>query len=97
MTITQTQVAHVARLAKLQLSLKELEDYTGQFNDVLDYMKVLDQVDTEQVTATNQVTGLQSVLREDVFEDYPKEKREKLMREVPVVQDGYVVVPDPIS
>jgi len=97
MSVTQAQVAHVAKLAKLQLNPHELENYTDQFNDVLDYMKVLDKIDTTQVLATNQVTGLESVLREDEFEDYPQENREKLMREVPVTKNGYVVVPDPIS
>lgn len=97
MSVTKEEVSHVAKLAKLQLSEKEIAEYTEQFNDVLDYMKVLDQAETEMVAETNQVTGLKNVMREDLPEDYPEEGRKKLLREVPVVKEGYVVVPDTIS
>lgn len=97
MSVTKEEVAHVAKLAKLRITDEELGEYTEQFNEVLEYMKVLDQVQTGSVEATNQVTGLQNVMREDLAEDYPKEKREKLLREVPVVKEGYVVVPASIS
>lgn len=97
MTVSQNQVAHTAKLAKLRLQSHELEEYTSQLNDVLDYMKILEQVNTDDVEATNQVTGLKNVMRKDKAEDYPADKRAKLLREVPLLKEGYVVVPNTIS
>lgn len=93
MTVTKDEVAHTAKLSKLWMNDAELEIYTTQLNDVLNYMKILDSVDTDGVLETNQVTGLVNVMREDVAEDYPLEKRQKLLAGVPVMKQGYVVVP----
>jgi len=66
--ITKEQVAKIAKLARLKLTDKELEMFTGQLGDILEYMEVLDEVDTEGVEPTSQVTGLTNVMREDEVE-----------------------------
>ncbi len=59
-------VAHIAKLANLTLSLKEAEKFAPQLSEVLDYVKKLTEVDTKGVIETSQVTGLENVYREDV-------------------------------
>jgi len=65
MALTQTEVEHVARLARMQLSEEELALMRAQLSAILDYMTMLQEVDVTEVPPTAQVTGLSSVLRPD--------------------------------
>jgi len=47
MALTQEEVLHVAGLARLSLKPEEIESFTRQLNDILEYMAKLEQVDTE--------------------------------------------------
>lgn len=68
--ITKAQVAHIARLAKLDLSEEELSIFTKQLGDVLKYMNVLSKVDTKGVDPTYQILdGTENIYREDVLEN----------------------------
>jgi len=63
--ISEDQVKHVAKLARLKLTDKEVKKFTGQLGDVLDYMKILEEADTSKVAETSQVTGLTNVSQAD--------------------------------
>jgi aspartyl-tRNA(Asn)/glutamyl-tRNA(Gln) amidotransferase subunit C len=65
MALTQEEVAHVARLARLQLSPEEIERMQEQLSAILDYVDMLQEVNVTGVTPTAQVTGLSSVMRAD--------------------------------
>lgn len=61
-------VVKVAKLANLPLTKEEEEKYSKQLAKILDYMEKLNQVDTSDVDATFNVTGLSNVMREDETE-----------------------------
>ena len=63
--ISKETVSHVAKLARLGLTDKEAEKFSGQLSDVFEYMEVLEEVDTEGVEETSQVTGLENVSEKD--------------------------------
>lgn len=63
--LTKDQVRHVARLAGFTLSEKEVAKFQKQLSDTLEYVSVLDELDTSKIEATGQVTGLENVFRED--------------------------------
>lgn len=63
--LTKEQVKHVARLAGLTLSKKEIAKFQKQLSDILDYVAQLDEVDTSKAEPTSQVTGLENVFRDD--------------------------------
>ncbi len=65
MKITQDQVKHVAKLASLQLSSEELAQLTKQLGETISYVEQLDEVDTDGMDSTSQVTGLKNITRED--------------------------------
>ena len=65
MKISQEEVRHVAKLARLELSDKEVEKFAGQLSSVFEYMDVLSEADTEGVMETSQVTGLENVSDKD--------------------------------
>jgi aspartyl/glutamyl-tRNA(Asn/Gln) amidotransferase C subunit len=63
--ISKETVQHVAKLARLGISAKEAEKFSMQLSDVFDYMEVLEEVDTDGVEETSQVTGLENVKEGD--------------------------------
>lgn len=69
--LTQDQVRHVAKLARLALSDEEVLKFSTQLTSVLQYIDVLNEVDTEGVEPTAQVTGLSNVLRADDVHPFP--------------------------
>lgn len=66
--IDAEKVQHIAKLSRLGISSEEADRYAKQMNSVMDYMEILNEVNTDGVEMTLQVTGLQSVTRPDVIE-----------------------------
>lgn len=63
--LSEKQVKHVAKLANLKLTEKEIKKFQKQLSDILKYVGQLEKVDTKGVEPTSQVTGLENVFRED--------------------------------
>ena len=58
-------VSHVAKLANLPLTESEEKKFDSQLGSILEYVEKLQEVATENVEPTSQVTGLENVTRED--------------------------------
>jgi len=86
MALTQTEVEHVARLARMQLSEEELALMRAQLSAILDYMTMLQEVDVAEVPPTAHVTGLSSVLRPD--EVQPSLTNEEVLANAPDSAQG---------
>ncbi|MBI5621811.1 Asp-tRNA(Asn)/Glu-tRNA(Gln) amidotransferase subunit GatC [Candidatus Falkowbacteria bacterium] len=69
MKLSQKEVEHIARLARLDLSAPEKKKYAKQLTDILDYIDQLQEVETTNVEPTYQVTGLGDVDRLDEIVD----------------------------
>ncbi|WP_086349036.1 Asp-tRNA(Asn)/Glu-tRNA(Gln) amidotransferase subunit GatC [Candidatus Enterococcus clewellii] len=91
MAISEEQVKHVAKLAKLSFSSEELTGFTDQLGKIIDMVELLEEVDTEGVPFTSNVVETINVMREDQAE--PGMNRDELMKNVPESQDGYIKVP----
>lgn len=63
--ISKDTVKHIAKLARIKLSEKEVEKFSGQLSSVFEYMEILEEVDTDGVAETAQVTGLENVMEKD--------------------------------
>jgi len=68
--ISKEQVKHIAKLARLSLSEKEVEKFQKQLGDILDYIKILDELNVEKEKPTSHVTGLINVFREDEIAEH---------------------------
>ena len=69
----------MSTLARLSLTDNEKEYYAEQLSVILDYIEILNEVDTTGVEETCQVTGLMDVVREDVPISIDEETRKKLI------------------
>ncbi len=70
--LTKDEVRHIAKLAKLELTDEEIEKYAVQLSSILDFFGQLQEVNTDDVEETSQVTGLTNVMRKDeinIWED----------------------------
>jgi aspartyl-tRNA(Asn)/glutamyl-tRNA(Gln) amidotransferase subunit C len=91
MAISKEQVQHVAQLARLALTDKEVDQYTTQLNDILHFAEKLNELNTENVEPTTHVLPLANVLRED--EVRPSLPRDKALANAPDKKDGMFRVP----
>ncbi len=63
--LSEEEVRHVAKLAKLELTPPEMKKFQEQLSQVLDYVDILKKLDTQKIEPTSQVTGLENVFRHD--------------------------------
>lgn len=63
--LSKEEVEHVAWLAHIKLSEQEKTLFTEQFNEILDYFKKIDDVDTKGVEPTYHVLDMKNVSRKD--------------------------------
>lgn len=89
-TLTPIQVAHVAKLANLQISEIELKKFTQQLQDVLHHVDQLNDVDTSGIEPTYQtLDGTTNVWRED--EVKPSLSQKEALSQAKRIHQGYVV------
>lgn len=63
--LSEEEVKHIAKLANLTLTEKEIKKFQSQLSEVLNYMDVLKKLETEEIEPTSQVTGLENIFRDD--------------------------------
>lgn len=68
--LNREDVLKLARLARLELSEAEIEEYSNELSEILQYVEQLQSVDIEGLKPTNQLTGLTNVMRNDEIRDY---------------------------
>lgn len=83
-------VKKVAKLANLPLSPDEEEKYSVQLSKILEYIDKLNEVDTENVEPTYNVSGLSNVMRKDEVGDCEITQNEALQN-APQKKDGMFV------
>lgn len=91
--IDREQVLHVARLARLRLSEREVETMVGELSGILDHVDRIGKLDLEGVEPTSHVVALENVLRAD--EPRPSWPRETVLGPAPDPVDGAFRVPSP--
>ena len=89
--VDEKLVKEIAFLARLDLSEQETEMFVSQFKDILDYVSILNEVDTENVPPAYLSSANQSVIREDVIEDSVPTK--EFLSNAPQSKDDYVIIP----
>lgn len=83
-------IDHLADLAKLDISSKEKEKLANQLEATVDYIANLQELETENVKPTAQVTGLENI--SDPDEAKPGLSQEQALGNAPKKKDGYFVV-----
>ena len=91
MSLTRSDVVHVAHLARLGLTDQELTQLEGQLNHILDQYAKLAELDTAAIPPTAQTIELENILRDDVVRaSFPVEMA---LANAPTRQGDFIVVP----
>lgn len=89
--LSKKEVEHVAWLAHIELSEQEKTLFTEQFNEILDYFKKIDEIDTEGVEPTYHVLDLKNVSRKD--ETTPSLPIEEALKNAPKREKKFFKAP----
>lgn len=90
-TLTADQVRKVAKLARLQLSEADVDRFTQQLGQVLGYVEMLSELNTDGVEPLAHPLEIENVLREDV--PTPSLSREATLSNAPKSDGRCFLVP----
>lgn len=84
---------HIAHLARIELSEKELSKFQNELSEILNFVEELNQVDTEGVSPMTGGTALKNITRPDAALDGSIEgKQTNILHAAPTVKNGWVEV-----
>lgn len=93
--ISRDNVAHLAKLARLDLTEDELKEYATQIDGIVNHVAAIAEVNTDGVDPlshpTENVDGAVSVMRDDTV--IPNLTAEQALDQAPAVQDQRFEVP----
>lgn len=93
--ISDETIEYVGILAKLELSEQEKEDAKKDMGRMLDYIDMLNQLDTSNVEPMSHIFPVTNVFREDVVTN--GDDRENILANAPEEKDGQFVVPKTVD
>ena len=93
--ITQEEVKKVAHLARLELNENEINNHAEQLEKILDYIRQLEKIDTDDVPCTTRAIEVVNVFRKDLRRN--SDCNEELLELGPSREDNFFKVPKIIS
>jgi len=91
MKMRKEDIEHIAKLARIDLSDKEIDLYGKQLSDVLGYINQLQKIDISKVADVGQITGLENQLAKDNLSNC-EFSQEELFKNAPIIEKGYIKV-----
>jgi aspartyl-tRNA(Asn)/glutamyl-tRNA(Gln) amidotransferase subunit C len=95
MSVTNEQVRHIARLARIAMSDAELERLAPELNNILSWVEQLGEVNTDGIEPLTAVIDQKLRLREDVVND--GNIRDDVLANAPEAHHGFFAVPKVIE
>jgi aspartyl-tRNA(Asn)/glutamyl-tRNA(Gln) amidotransferase subunit C len=95
MSVTNEQVRHIAKLARIAMSDEEIERLAPELNNILGWVEQLGEVNTDGVEPLTAVIDLKLRLRDDIVND--GNIRDEVLANAPDAQHGFFAVPKVIE
>ena len=93
--ITKDEVKKVAHLARLELNENEINNHAQQLEKILDYIRQLEKIDTDNVPCTTRAIEVTNVFRKDEKKNF--DCNEDILELGPSREDKYFKVPKIIN
>ena len=93
--ISSDEVKKVAQLARLELNEGEINQHAKQLEKILEYIKQLEKINTENVPCTTRAIEVVNVLRKDQKKNY--ENSEQILDLAPSRENKFFKVPKIIN
>ena len=95
MKISKDDVVKVAELARLEFNNEDVEKFTEQLGNILQYIEKLNELNTDNVEPTSHVLDISTPLREDKV--VKTLTVEEVLQNAPESEDDFIVVPQVIE
>lgn len=95
MNIDKEQIKHIADLANLTINENELDKYTEDMSNMVEFATKLNELDTENVEITTSILGEFNIFREDELKE--SFDNQELLKNAPASQDGMFKIPKVIG
>ncbi len=88
-------VKHIAELAKLEFKEGEIDLFSEQFKEIVEYIDTLNEVELSDIEPLAQITDFENVLRQDVVQ--PSISLEDALKNAPKKNENFFKVPKVIE
>lgn len=88
--ISKKEVEHIAKLARISLTEKEIEKFQKELSSILDYIEKLKEVDITEVKPKSNSISVENVMREDEPVSQAPESKKELIEKFPETEKGYL-------
>lgn len=90
--ISEEDVQHIAKLARLGLAKREVIKFQKELSKILDYIAKLEKADVSGIEPTSYSILLENITREDKINLQKTETKENLIKAVPEEKERYIKV-----
>jgi aspartyl-tRNA(Asn)/glutamyl-tRNA(Gln) amidotransferase subunit C len=91
--MAKINVQHLAKLVNIPVSSKEVKKLESGFKETLESIDLLNQLDTNNLNSTFQVTGLKNIFRQDKTDLSRVLTQKQALSNAKKTYQGYFVVP----
>lgn len=70
MSVSKEELLHIANLADLKIKDEEIDIYLRNLSDILNYVKILEDVPTEDLSETANANEIANVFRKDEAKEF---------------------------
>ena len=95
MSISKEDVKHIAKLSRLEFSDNQLEKFTTDLSNIVDFANTLSEVNIEGVEPTAYILDIKNVFRKD--ENVKSYDRQEILKNAPDAEAGCVSVPKTVE
>jgi len=90
--ISKKEVQHIAKLARLGLTEREVEKMQKELSAILDYFNKLKEVNVSKIEPTSHSITIENIMRNDEVRRLRPEVRRKIVGQAPGTKAGYLKV-----
>lgn len=87
----EMNIENVAKLARLELSPDEKDEFSRQLNGIIQYVEKINELDTSGVEPADHIVEVSNVFRDDAVQE--SIDRSELEKIAPDFREGHIVVP----
>ena len=91
MAVSKEEILHIAKLADLKIEESKIDEYAKNLEDILDFIKVLDSVNTDNVEESIGTLNNVNVFRKDEVKEF--EDKEALLQNAPEQESNMFKIP----
>lgn len=88
--LTEKEVKHIAKLANLPLSEREIPKFKEQLSKILDYVATISSINTDSIAPTSQITGLTNRERKD--QSQPSFSQDDALKNAKSTHNGFIKI-----